>query len=272
MHSKGFLHRDVKPDNFLMGIGRKQHLVYIIDFGLSKQYRDPKTGDHIAYRDGKSLTGTIRYASINTQLGIEQSRRDDLESLGFVYMYLLRGSLPWQGVKAATKAEKYETIKELKTSTSAETLCKNHPEEFCTYLNYCHKLSFDEKPDYLYLRKLFKDLYMKKGFAYDYIYDWNLKKPPSISASSTNVNVKALVGPSPEHKAEDKKESKIESKKEFKKEEKKTVEEIKKTEKINPPNKRIVNKKHLSSSRLTSNKPFDFMYFGVLVIVRRRNQ
>ncbi|NXJ43638.1 KC1D kinase, partial [Ciconia maguari] len=127
IHSKNFIHRDVKPDNFLMGLGKKGNLVYIIDFGLAKKYRDARTHQHIPYRENKNLTGTARYASINTHLGIEQSRRDDLESLGYVLMYFNLGSLPWQGLKAATKRQKYERISEKKMSTPIEVLCKGYP-------------------------------------------------------------------------------------------------------------------------------------------------
>lgn len=94
---------------------------------MAKRFRDPKTGNHIPYRDGKSLTGTARYASINTHLGIEQSRRDDLESLGYVLVYFLLGELPWQGMKAKTMKEKYEKIMEKKISTPIDTLCKGFP-------------------------------------------------------------------------------------------------------------------------------------------------
>ncbi|XP_011093620.1 casein kinase 1-like protein 3 isoform X2 [Sesamum indicum] len=176
VHSKGFLHRDIKPDNFLMGLGRKANQVYIIDFGLAKRYRDSTTNRHIPYRENKNLTGTARYASCNTHLGIEQSRRDDLESLGYVLLYFLRGSLPWQGLKAATKKQKYDKICEKKLSTPIEVLCKSHPVEFASYFHYCHSLTFDQRPDYGFLKRLFRELFTREGYEFDYIFDWTILK------------------------------------------------------------------------------------------------
>lgn len=126
VHSKHFLHRDVKPDNFLSGTGKRSGTIYLIDYGLAKRYI-LKDGSHIPYRDNKNLTGTARYASVNTHLGIEQSRRDDLESIGYVAMYFLRGSLPWQNLKGTTKKDKYERIMEKKISTHVDVLCKGFP-------------------------------------------------------------------------------------------------------------------------------------------------
>lgn len=176
IHSRDFIHRDIKPDNFLMGLGKKGNLVYIIDFGLAKKYRDTRNQRHIPYRENKNLTGTARYASINTHLGIEQSRRDDLESLGYVLMYFNLGTLPWQGLKAANKRQKYERISEKKLSTPVDELCKNFSSEFRTYLTYCRQLHFEQHPDYNYLRKLFRFRFQRQGFSYDYVFDWNLLK------------------------------------------------------------------------------------------------
>ncbi|KAF0917351.1 hypothetical protein E2562_017524 [Oryza meyeriana var. granulata] len=174
MHSKGYLHRDIKPDNFLMGLGRKANQVYIIDFGLAKRYRDSTTNRHIPYRENKNLTGTARYASCNTHLGVEQSRRDDLESLGYVLLYFLRGSLPWQGLKAATKKQKYDKICEKKISTPIEVLCKSCPVEFASYFHYCHSLTFDQRPDYAFVKRLFRDLFTQQGYEFDYVFDWTV--------------------------------------------------------------------------------------------------
>ncbi|KAF8407082.1 hypothetical protein HHK36_006207 [Tetracentron sinense] len=185
VHSKGFLHRDIKPDNFLMGLGRKANQVYVIDFGLAKRYRDSTTNRHIPYRENKNLTGTARYASCNTHLGIEQSRRDDLESLGYVLLYFLRGSLPWQGLKAATKKQKYDKICEKKLSTPIEILCKSHPVEFASYFHYCHSLTFDQRPDYGFLKRLFRDLFTREGCEFDYIFDWTILKYQQAQRTKT---------------------------------------------------------------------------------------
>ncbi|XP_072956659.1 casein kinase 1-like isoform X1 [Typha angustifolia] len=184
MHSRGFLHRDIKPDNFLMGLGRKANQVYIIDYGLAKKFRDLQTHKHIPYRENKNLTGTARYASVNTHLGVEQSRRDDLESLGYVLMYFLRGSLPWQGLKAGTKKQKYDKISEKKMLTPVEMLCKSYPSEFVSYFHYCRSLRFEDKPDYSYLKRLFRDLFIREGYQFDYVFDWTILKYPQIGANT----------------------------------------------------------------------------------------
>ncbi len=156
MHKHHYLHRDIKPENFLIGCGDKSNIVYLIDFGLSKKYKDPKTHQHIPYRENRALTGTARYVSINTHLGIEQSRRDDLESIGYVLVFFLKGSLPWQGLK--NNQDKYGKIMEKKLQIPTEILCFGLPDEITYYLNYCKSLRFEDRPDYDYLRGLFVKL------------------------------------------------------------------------------------------------------------------
>lgn len=186
IHRMCILHRDVKPDNFLMGTSTKQNMVYIVDFGLAKKYRCHRTHQHIPFREGKKLTGTARYASLNTHEGLEQGRRDDLESLGYMLIYFNRGSLPWQGLRAQTKREKYQRIRNRKKRITIEDLCDGQPKEFVEYLNYCRRLNFDDRPDYSYLRKIFRELYYQMGYSDDGVYDWSDFNNQNTNSNSNN--------------------------------------------------------------------------------------
>jgi len=174
IHKRNILHRDLKPENFLIGLGkkRKENKIYIIDFGLAKRYRDPETQQHIPCTQHKQLTGTVRYASIYTHLGFEQSRRDDLECLGFVLMYF-NGRLPWQGLKGKTRKELCNKIAKKKLNTPVNKLCKHSPLEFGVYLKYCRALSFDDEPDYTFLKRMFRQLFFRLKYAKDYRFDWS---------------------------------------------------------------------------------------------------
>lgn len=164
------IYRDIKPDNFLIGAN---NLIYIVDFGMAKAYLDPRTLQHIPYREKKSLSGTARYMSINTHLGREQSRRDDLEAMGHVFFYFLRGSLPWQGLTAASNKEKYEKIGMKKQDISLSELCNGLPEEFSQYLQYARSLKFDATPNYSFLRSLFTNIMTRYGPLDHFKYDWS---------------------------------------------------------------------------------------------------
>lgn len=203
VHSRSIIHRDIKPDNFLMGIGKKSRITHLIDFGLAKRFRDPRSGLHIPYREGKNLTGTARFASVNTHLGIEQSRRDDLESLGYILIYFARGALPWQGIKALSRREKYDKLADKKMATPVEELCKGCPPEFVTYLNYVRCLRFEDKPDYPYLRRLFHDLFVKEKHEMDFIFDWTSRTASSGAESAGETAGSAEAGGSRKKKGDD---------------------------------------------------------------------
>jgi serine/threonine protein kinase len=177
LHQRNFVHRDVKPDNFLMGLGTNQGIVYVIDFGLSCKYRDSVCGHHIPLTEHNSLIGTARYASISAMKWLAIARRDDLESLGYVFIYLLKGSLPWQGLPVKEEGAKMAKILAMKMSISSENLCEGLPREFVSYFQMVGKLRFHEEPDYGALRRLFRERLMRENMVYDYCYDWTSVLP-----------------------------------------------------------------------------------------------
>lgn len=166
VHSKGITHRDIKPQNFVFGLNGRSAILHIIDFGLARNYCDPKTKQHIPYREKKPLAGTMRYASINAHIGVEMSRRDDLEAIGYLLVYLSLGRLPWQGIKGP-KDERYKHVMEMKVQTPVDVLCKDCAAEFATHLSYSRALQFEDLPDYEFLSHLFADLYEKQKLVGD---------------------------------------------------------------------------------------------------------
>ena len=192
IHDKHIIHRDIKPDNYVMGLNDMNAVLYLLDFGLAKKYRSSKTLEQYPYIKKKKLTGTARYASIHALEEMEQSRRDDLESTGYVLMYFLRGNLPWQGLKLKTKDNRYQKILDKKKATTSEELCKNFPVEFKQYVDYTRNLAYAENPDYDKLRKNFINVVTKtEGEKFDFIYDWttssDIKKRKNIEELTTVI-------------------------------------------------------------------------------------
>ena len=172
IHKKGVIHRDIKPDNFLIGYGKNKSKIYLIDFGLSKFYM--RDGCHTPYNRTSNFIGSYRYSSIRNHRGIEQSRRDDLESLAYMLIYFLKGALPWQGQKGSTKSRRSKAIYNVKRNVSLEELCEGLPKEFMSFVKHCRLLDFRQEPDYNYLRGLLLAILKQREYTYDHIYDWNL--------------------------------------------------------------------------------------------------
>ena len=197
VHENNYVHRDIKPENFLVGKDNTSKIIYILDFGLAKRYRDEHTHIHIPLKENRNLTGTARYASCNAHNGLEQSRRDDMESIASVILYFFKGKLPWQGLKCKDKNEKYAKIKDMKMSITPEKLCEGFPIEFANYLTKVKKLGFEEEPAYKDYIKMFNDLFKSKDFEMDYMYDWVTVK------NNTNVLKEASLLRSQEYSKQD---------------------------------------------------------------------
>ena len=174
IHSKHYIHRDIKPDNFMTGRGTNEKKIYIIDFGLAKKFYSVSKGQHIKFITGKHLIGTARYCGRNAHRGFEQGRRDDIESIGYVLMYFLLGQLPWQGLKVKKNEDQFEKIAQKKYTTSFEELTAGQPEEFLLYFKHVDNLEFEDKPNYVYLIGLFQNIIDR--FCKDCFYDFDWKK------------------------------------------------------------------------------------------------
>ena len=193
IHNKHIIHRDIKPDNFVMGRGEKSIYLYLLDFGLAKKYRSSTTLKHYPIIKKKNLTGTARYASINALNGLTQSRRDDLEAVGYVLLYFLRGKLPWQGLHVKNKEDRYHRIMEIKMDTSPSELCRGFPKEFEEYVEYTRNLEYEEDPNYEYLKNLFLIILKEDINNIEYVYDWDIGNKTLNTITTSNTSQKAFL-------------------------------------------------------------------------------
>ncbi len=156
LHGQHYVHLDVKPDNFMLGVGELSDQVFLIDFGLAQLFRNLVTRRHIVQTYGSSVIGTVRYSSINCHLGLTPSRRDDLESLVYVIVYLVKGSLPWQGIIVKPSQIHQDEVMRPKQATTVKALCEGLPQPFVEFVEHIQCLGFRDKPDYKCLRSILK--------------------------------------------------------------------------------------------------------------------
>ena len=198
IHNKNIIHRDIKADNFLIGL-KKNEIIYIIDFGLAKQFRSKKTGKHVKYCINKKWSGTSRFASANTLRGIEPSRRDDMESFCYLLLYLMKGSLPWDKLNENSEINEILMIYQMKQYMPANIMFKELPSQMTDFYKYCKNLNFEQKPNYSYLRRLLVNILENIGEKNDLYFSWiinislnksksgTIKKPRKLSKINENI-------------------------------------------------------------------------------------
>ena len=193
IHSKHIIHRDIKPDNFVLGMDEKNAYLYLVDFGLAKKYRNSKTLKQNPYIWKKKFRGNARYASIHAMEEMEQSRRDDLEAVSYVIMYFIRGKLPWQGLKLKRNEDKYQKILEKKKEISSEELCSEYPKVFYEFVKYAKGLEYSEEPKYDELKNSFVDWVVnQKKEKFDFVFDWTTKEDIKKRKESFNITCENL--------------------------------------------------------------------------------
>jgi len=197
LHEKGIVHCDLKPENFAIGTERRSNQLYIFDFGLSEYYLDVETRKLHPQINTRVFKGTPAFAPISSHSGLSPSRKDDLESLGYVMTYLYEGSLPWS---LYVKPFDNERILTMKKRFLLHLQSENIPVEFYQYFAYVQSLDFDSEPDYSSLRSLFRDLFVRNGFVYDNCMDWDSQRRLSMvyeSPSEKSEIKKSKSGPLP---------------------------------------------------------------------------
>lgn len=182
LHSKGIIHRDVKPENFVMGTGPSSNVVYLIDFGLAKKFSSEET-----VRGERRFVGTAMFASLHAHEGLEQGRRDDMEGLAYTLIWLLKGSLPWGNLTGLNTEDKLQRTYELKRSTPIKDLCFGIPPEFGEFLRASRELGFADVPDYSGYQQMFRDLMMRREYVCDYVYDWCGHKRLMVMSLTTDM-------------------------------------------------------------------------------------
>ena len=192
LHSKYIIHRDIKRWNFLIGINNPS-LIYMIDFGLAIKYRSSRTKNHIKFTKTKGVTGNFMLLSVNGMKGMQQSRRDDLESLFYMLFEFIKGKLPWNDIIGKNMDDLYYKMLEFKSTIREEKLCESLPYEFLEFLKYCKALEFTQKPNYDYLRGLLNRVLLKMNEKNDLKFSWIPNEKMKIISLNTEFSSKFLI-------------------------------------------------------------------------------